>query len=86
MEGVFPDGYGHTSLPWLKEGKVGGQFWAAYTDCKYQEKTTTREVLEQIDVIKRFVDKYPDDLEFARTADDIVRIHADKKVASLIGK
>jgi len=85
MKGVFPPGYGHTSIPWLKEGKVGGQFWAAYSDCDYQEKTATRELLEQIDVIKRFVEKYSDDLEFARTADDIVRIHNNKKVASLIG-
>ena len=80
------DNYGHTTMPWLKKGKVGGVFWAAYTDCKTQEKTSTRETMQQMDVIKRYVDQYSDHLEFARTADDIVRIHTDGKVASMIGK
>ena len=79
------DNYGHTTMPWLKKGKVGGVFWAAYTDCKTQEKTSTRETMQQMDVIKRYVDQYSDHLEFARTADDIVRIHKDGKVASMIG-
>ena len=41
--------------------------------------------LEQIDVIHRFVKAYPETFEFARTADDIVRIHKAGKIASLIG-
>ena len=41
--------------------------------------------MQQIDVIKRYVDQYPDHLELARTAADIERIQKDKKVASMIG-
>jgi membrane dipeptidase len=41
--------------------------------------------LEQIDVIKRMVAAYPDVFEMAYTADDIVRIHKQGKIASLIG-
>ncbi|XP_066933851.1 dipeptidase 1-like [Clytia hemisphaerica] len=85
ITGVFQENYGHTTIPWLKKGKVGGQFWAAYTSCKTQEKTSTRETMEQIDVIRRFVDQYPDVFQFAKTVDDIVRIHKAKKIASLIG-
>lgn len=85
MDGVFKKNYGHTSIPWLKKGRVGAQFWAAYTSCKTQEHTSIRETLEQMDVIKRFVAKYPETFEFARTADDIVRIHKEGKIASLIG-
>ena len=44
-----------------------------------------RDTLEQIDIVKRFVKAYPNDLELARPADDIVRIHKAGKVASLIG-
>ena len=44
-----------------------------------------RATLEQIDIVKRLVKAYPQDLELARTADDIVRIHKAGRVASLIG-
>ena len=44
-----------------------------------------RATLEQIDIVKRLVKAYPNDLELARTADDVVRIHKSGKVASLIG-
>jgi membrane dipeptidase len=44
-----------------------------------------RATLEQIDIVKRLVKAYPQDLELARTADDVVRIHKAGKVASLIG-
>ena len=41
--------------------------------------------LEQIDLIRRLVERYPDDLELALSADDIERIHRSGKIASLIG-
>jgi membrane dipeptidase len=41
--------------------------------------------LEQIDLIRRLVARYPDDFELALTADDIERIHRSGKIASLIG-
>ena len=40
------------------------QFWAAYAGCNVQFKDSVRIFTEQIDVIKRLVKKYPDDLEF----------------------
>jgi len=41
--------------------------------------------LEQIDIVKRMVARYPRDLEMAATADDIVRIHKGGRIASLMG-
>jgi membrane dipeptidase len=38
-----------------------------------------------MDLIRRYVQAYPDAFEMAYTADDIVRIHKEGKVASLIG-
>ncbi|HZZ78250.1 MAG TPA: dipeptidase, partial [Gemmataceae bacterium] len=73
----------HTDIERLKKGGVGAQFWAAYVDA--ESKHATRETLEQIDIIHRFVKRYPDTFEMAYTADDIVRIRKSGKIASLIG-
>ncbi len=40
---------------------------------------------EQIDTVKRIIGAHPDVFEMATTADDIVRIHRQGKIASLIG-
>ena len=55
-------------------------------DCDTQEKTAIRNVLEQIDVIKRFTEQYDDVFTFATTADEILAAHKNGKIASLIGK
>ncbi|MEO7276647.1 MAG: dipeptidase, partial [Sphingomicrobium sp.] len=44
-----------------------------------------RDTIEQIDIVKRLVKAYPDDLALASSADDIVRIHKSGRIASLIG-
>ena len=76
----------HTDIPRLREGGVGAQFWAAYVPVSTRkDRPAVKMTLEQIDVIHRFVKAYPDDFEFARTADDIVRIRKAGKIASLIG-
>lgn len=78
--------YGHTSIPLLRKGKVGGQFWAAYLSCDVQEKNAIRDILEQIDVIKRFAAEYDDTFEFVTTANGILKAHKEGKIASLIGE
>jgi membrane dipeptidase len=76
----------HTDIPRLREGGVGAQFWAAYVPVSTRrDHSAIKMTLEQIDVIHRMVRAYPRDLEFARTADDIVRVRNAGKVASLIG-
>ena len=76
----------HTDIPRLRKGNVGAQFWSAYVPAETRGKgIAVRETLEQIDVIHRMVKAYPDTFEMASTADDIVRIHKNGKIASLIG-
>jgi membrane dipeptidase len=76
----------HTDIPRLREGGVGAQFWAAYVSVSTRKDgTSVKLTLEQIDVIHRMVKAYPADFEFARTADEIVRIRKAGKIASLIG-
>ena len=44
-----------------------------------------RTVTEQIDLVRRLVERYPDTFEMAYTADDVERIARSGKIASLIG-
>ena len=74
-----------TDMARLHAGRVGGQFWSVYIDGTITGDAAIRETIEQIDIVKRMIAAYPNDLEQAYTADDVVRIHKAGKVASLIG-
>ena len=75
-----------TDLPRLRAGCVGAQFWSVYVPPpKPDEEEIVKSELEQIDFVHRLVARHSDSLEFARTADDIERIHRSGKIASLIG-
>jgi membrane dipeptidase len=75
----------HTDIPRLQTGMVGGQFWSVYVSVDKKGFEAVQAVLEQIDIVYRFVGKHPDVFEMAYTAGDIERIHKKRKVASLIG-
>jgi membrane dipeptidase len=74
-----------TDMARLHQGRVGAQFWSVYIPSEVTGDTAIRETIEQIDIVKRMVRAYPNDLALAGSADDIVRIHKSGKVASLIG-
>jgi membrane dipeptidase len=76
----------HTDIPRLRQGGVGAQFWSAYVPVRgAKDHTALRQTLEQMDVIYRMVQTYPDTFEMAYSTDDILRIHREGKIASLIG-
>jgi membrane dipeptidase len=75
----------HTDIARLRQGRIGGQFWSVYVPTTLKGADAVRAVLEQIDIVHRLDDQYPDTLELARTADDVVRIHRSGRIASLIG-
>lgn len=75
----------HTDIPRLRTGQVGAQFWAAYTSCDSQYNDALMHILDQIDVIKRMVQMYPETFDFVTTAQGIVDSHENQKIASLIG-
>lgn len=64
----------HTDLPRLRRGRVGGQFWVAYVSCKTQHKDAVARTMQQIDVIKRLIRTYADDLQYATTADGALQV------------
>jgi membrane dipeptidase len=75
----------HTDVPRLAQGGVGGVFWAAYVPVeRIAEGGAAAFAMAQIGLIKRMSDQSPV-LEMAYTADDVVRIHREGRVASLIG-
>jgi len=72
-------------LPRLREGGISAQFWSAFVDTSFMDTgESLRQCLREIDVIHRLVDRYPE-LELALTADDVMRIRREGKIASLIG-
>ncbi|MCZ6837572.1 MAG: dipeptidase [Planctomycetota bacterium] len=77
----------HTDIQRLRQGGVGGQFWSVYIPIRVPggEAGDVRKVIRQIDVTLRMIDKYPDVFELALTADDVVCIHGEGKIASMIG-
>ncbi|MEI6667474.1 MAG: dipeptidase [Acidobacteriota bacterium] len=75
----------HTDIARLRAGGVGGQFWSVYVSPGLPGPDAVVATLEQIDVVKRFVQRYADTFDAAYTAADIERIHKSGKIASLIG-
>ena len=79
-----PEPY-NTDIARLRQGRVGGQFWSVYVSANLPGKDQVIETLEQIDLVKQIVARYPADFALARTAADVRRIHHEGKIASLIG-
>jgi membrane dipeptidase len=75
---------GHTDLPRLRAGGVGGQFWSVYVPAEVGGGYA-RMQLEQLDLARRMIARYPDDLALCRTADDVERAIASGRIASLLG-
>jgi membrane dipeptidase len=75
-----------TDIPRLRAGGVGAQFWSVWVpvEAGYRGEALSM-TLEQIDLVKRMIARYPETFELALTADDIDRIHGEGKIASLIG-
>ena len=76
---------GHTDFDRLKQGMVGAQFWSVYTPGEYRDSGYARVQLEQIDIARRVIARYPDRLALALSSDDIRRDFKRGKIASLLG-
>jgi membrane dipeptidase len=75
----------HTDIPSLRKGHVGGQFWSVWVDPALPKHEAMTRTLEQIDTVKRMVERYPDTFQMALTASDIEAAMKNKRIASLIG-
>ncbi|WP_215228694.1 dipeptidase [Erythrobacter sp. 3-20A1M] len=75
----------NTDIRRLREGKVGGQFWSVWVSPTLPGDEQVIETLEQIDLVKSIVARYPETFALARTAADVRRAHKAGRIASMIG-
>ncbi len=83
LRGHAPEG-GQTDIPRLREGGVGAVFWSVYTPGEATEHLA-RTQLEQIDIARRMIERYPDTFTLASTAADVRAAKAAGKIAGMFG-
>ena len=76
---------GDTDLARLAAGGVGGQFWSVYIPGEDAAAGYARVQLEQLDITRRMIARYPEALGLALSANDIERETRVGRVASLLG-
>jgi membrane dipeptidase len=76
---------GMTDISRLRRGMVGGQFWSVYIPGEVRDSGFARIQLEQIDIAKRVIARYPDVFVPALTAADARKAFTDGKIGSFIG-
>ncbi len=76
----------HTDIDRLRAGNVGAQFWSVFVPSDTMAAGNAFQITtEQIELVKKMIARYPDVFELALDADDVDRIRATGKIASLIG-
>jgi membrane dipeptidase len=77
---------GHMDIPRMKEGGLDAEFFAVYVAAKYAKQGgAARRALDMIDVVYQQVERFPNSLELATSAEDIRRISGKQKIAALMG-
>ncbi len=74
-----------TDLLRIEAGGLGGQFWSVYVPSDLPPDLAVTQTLEQIDSLLELVRRHPGRLELARSADDVQRLAATPRTASMIG-
>ncbi|EIN11969.1 hypothetical protein PUNSTDRAFT_50766 [Punctularia strigosozonata HHB-11173 SS5] len=84
----------HVDIPRLKKGQVGGFFWSVYVGCPDGDSAgpdflnatwRVRDTLEQIDVAKLLIEKYPDTFQLSLGTGDAKEAIIRGKIASFLG-
>jgi len=76
---------GMTDFARLRKGMVGAQFWSIYIPGEIRDSGYARVQLEQFDIARRVVAKYPGTLQMVSTAAGIRRAFAARRIGSLLG-
>jgi len=76
---------GHTDLERLKAGQVGAQFWSIYVPGEIKDSGFARVQLEEFDIARRIIERYPERFAPANGAADIEREFKRGRIASLLG-
>lgn len=78
-----PDG--SIDIPRMREGGLGAIFFSIWISGTVTGPEAVKRALDQIDAVRELPVRYAKDLALATTAEDIRRIHADGKIAVLMG-
>ncbi len=76
---------GMTDLARLRKGMVGAQFWSIYIPGEIRDSGFARVQLEQFDIARRTIAKYPEVLQWTPTVAAVRRAFAAGKIGSLLG-
>ena len=77
---------GQLDIPRMREGGVTGVFFSIYTSAtEGTPLEAVKKALAIIDAVVEEVNRHPDDLVLATTADEIIRAKLDRKIAILMG-
>jgi membrane dipeptidase len=74
-----------TDIPRIRDGCLSAQFWSVYVSCEYQNKDAVRVTMEQIDVVYKLEQAYPDVFAVVTKASEIKPLFDAGKLPSLIG-
>ena len=74
-----------TDIERLRQGRIGAQFWSVFIPGEIKEQGFAKVQLEQIDIARRVIEKYPEAFELALTAGDIESAFERGKIGSLLG-
>ncbi len=79
-------GYYEADIPRLRKGKAGGIFFGVFAQNQdFTPDQWLQRAFEWIDALHEEVRRNAQSMEFAGTADDLVRIHRSGKIAAMLG-
>ncbi len=73
------------SIPKMREGHLGAEFFSIWVMVDWPPQDRIHRALDLMDALDEQVARHSDALALASTADDIVRLHQQKKIAILMG-
>ncbi|MFM5923031.1 MAG: dipeptidase [Novosphingobium sp.] len=74
-----------TDITRLRAGHVGAQFWSVYVSANLTDQQAVQATLEQLDVAKRLVARYPNDLQLCLDSACVEAAWKKGRIASLLG-
>jgi membrane dipeptidase len=73
------------SIPKMRQGHLGAEFFSVWVPPRWPPQDIIHRALDLIDEVYEQVERHQDALGFATTADDILRLHREGKIAILMG-
>ena len=73
------------SIPKMRKGHLGGEFFSIWVPVEWPRQDLVHRAMDLIDVVNEQVARHSDSLGLARSADDVVRLHRQHKIAILMG-